>query len=310
MLRQILNRHPEIVCGPETHLFCKSQLYNDWESSKNRIFKKSIFGLKSSGFHPFNGMDISELPSLDRSEYIKMLERSKNVFEFWIDISMRLLELREGQVYGEKTPCNSIHFKEALQSNQKLYCIHIYRNPYDTIASLVNRGKNPMQALALYLYNTSNGLRARDMDNYLSISYESLVQEPLVQMTKLLAHLGLDFSEQILKPSEVKNSAVTKLESWKYDETEKVQSGSVNRFRKLDDKRKAVIHTLIQKVRLHSSISDINSIREICHELNYEFFEDQSIVLDQARKDFDLHKASYRFGKKRFRGLKYPFSFE
>ncbi len=255
-------------------------------------------------------MDISELPSLSRSEYNELLKLSDNIFEFWIGLSTRLLGYEEGQLYGEKTPCNSIHFLDAMALNPNLYGIHIYRNPYDTIASLINRGKSPMQALALYMYNTANGLRAKDSVNYIGLSYETLVNDPEKEVTRILDNLGLIFTEELLIPNNNSSAVVTKLESWKYDETEKVQSGSVNRFHKLKDSTKEIIMALMQNVCLTSPVCSSNSIQKICKELNYDFLEAQSLNVEEARRQFKLHKASFRFSRRKFQGHKYPLSFE
>ena len=269
-----------------------------------------MFGLKTSGFHDFTGMDTSELPYMPRAEYIKLLKDSESVFEFWIRISQRLLGYQDSQLFGEKTPCNSIHFKEALLINSQLYCIHIYRNPYDVLASLVSRGKSPMQALALYLYNTVNALEAREMPNYIPVSYESLVTKPKEEVTRILDGLSHEFQDQMIRPTKDSGSAVTKIDGWKYDETGKIESGSINRFLNLDPSVKTRLISLIDRVKIYPEVSRFNSVKEIGQVLDYNFLDNLEINSEAARKEFEAHQKSYRFHQKVFKGNKYPFYFE
>ena len=57
LLKNILNRHTKIYAGEESNLFCKKELYADFNNSKHRITKRGLFGLKNHGWHIYNGID-------------------------------------------------------------------------------------------------------------------------------------------------------------------------------------------------------------------------------------------------------------
>jgi len=57
LLSQILNRHSQVFSGKDSHLFTKKVLYTNWEENKSRILSKGIKGLRSSGWHLYNGTE-------------------------------------------------------------------------------------------------------------------------------------------------------------------------------------------------------------------------------------------------------------
>ncbi len=298
LLRQLLNRHSEIVCAPETHIWCKHKIFEDWDMYKLKYLNRSIFGLDSKGLMHFVGIEASEIPNYNSERMKQLLEQSPDVYVFFRLFMMEFFKLRAGQVYGEKTPANAINFKHILETTDDVLCIHTIRNPYDAIASLVARGKTPLAATAFYLYNSAHGLSSRKNNRLVEIRYEDLVENPKLALGGLLSKLTLGFEEQMLNASKNNNAVVTKLEGWNYDETQEVKKGSVGRFNQMDQKIKDDIVLYVWYLKLRR-ISDVGfkSVREINEILDYKTIEPN---FTPHKKDFDALKV---FNRSLLRGL-------
>jgi len=178
LLRQILNRHSEINFAPETHIWCKERIFKHWDKYKLRFLKKSLFGLSSEGLLSFIGIDKTEIPDYDKKKTGELLRSSPDIYTFFRLFMMEYFGLGGSQLYGEKTPANSINFKYILNTSQDVICIHTVRNPYDAIASLVARGNSPISATAFFLFNCAHGLDYREDQRLEIIRYEQLVHNP------------------------------------------------------------------------------------------------------------------------------------
>lgn len=298
LLRQILNRHSEIVCAPETHIWCKYQIFENWDLYKLKYLNRSIFGLDSKGLMHFVGIDISEIPSYNREITKNILEQSPDIYTFFRLFMMEFFNLRSGQVYGEKTPANAINFKHILETSDDVMCVHTIRNPYDAIASLVARGKTPLEATGFYLHNCSHGLSNYRNERYVQVRYENLVENPKQELEELLTKLSLDYEERMLEANANKSSVVTKLEGWNYDETEAVKKGSVGRFSRSSQSIKDDIVLYVWYLRLKAKTNlKFRSIRDINEKLEYETIKPN---YELHKKDFDRLK---EFNRSLMRGL-------
>ena len=311
LLRQILNRHSKIVCAPETHIWCKEKIFQNWAKYKNRYFKKSIFGLTSEGLTHLVGIEKSEIPGYDKKKTEQLIKISPDIYYFFKLFMQEYFGLVEGQIYGEKTPGNAINFKYILDSSDQVVCIHTARNPYDTMASLVARGNSPMAAAAFYLYNCAHALDYKPDSRLMTIKYEKLVKEPAFEISELLEKLNLKFEEQMLNRGKTEDSKVTKLSSWNYDETDKVQKGSVGRFEGLSQNEKNEIRYYAQYLHLSSPRDfKVRCIQDICTYLDYEFVEATHETESNPIKELKKHKRALTRKLNNFDFTNYPFYFE
>lgn len=312
LLRQILNRHSEIVCAPETHIWCKEKIFEDWHEYNYKLTKKSIFGLVSEGFFHFVGIDKSQVPNYNSAKTKKLLKNSPDIYTFFRLFMMEFFDLKAGQIYGEKTPANTINFRHILATSNDVMCIHTVRNPYDTIASLVARGKTPIEAVAFYLYNCAHGMSFRDGDERIAtIRYEHLVENPRAEISNLLASMSLDFEENMLDAGSRNNKEVTKLESWNYDETDKVQKGSVGRFHSLSQELQEEIVLFVWFLRLKDSLHlKVNSIEEICEKLDYQMIVPDSDLERYHLDELKEHQHLVTKKHNNFDFMNYPLYFE
>jgi len=267
LLAQLLNRHSAIFCGPETALFTKPDLYKNWAAARNKIPGK---GLKGDGWHRYNGIDLPErafgIPSSD----IRIMARySKDLMSFANSFFDKVLKLHNKRTWAEKTPSNAISFHR-LVNYPDILLVHCVRDPYDTIASLINRGFNAFYATALYLVNTAAALSARKTEFYVEIAYEKLVEDPEGQLKKILDKLNLEFEEHMLTPSGEEEG----IDAWAYTETGAIGTKSVGRFDRLPKYEKNKIIALTEQLVINPAFADkynigLQGVPQICRMLDY-----------------------------------------
>ena len=120
LVKNILNRHPDIFAGEETSFFAKKNIYQNWDKVKKRITSRGIRGLRNHGFHLYNGTDLSENEYLnDQFEIQEMASSSESLAAFCSEYYRKPLSQTEARLWLEKTPANAAcfdffldHFKE------------------------------------------------------------------------------------------------------------------------------------------------------------------------------------------------------
>jgi len=269
LLRRILSRHPAIFCGSETSLLSKKSLYTDWNSNKAKILSSSRFKLKDSAWHHFRGILIDEEYNLDPVDVDKMVLSSKSFSEF-IDRFFRLvLNNNKKELWVEKTPSNAFTASDFLDNFNEDKLIHIVRNPYDAISSLVNRGMSVYNASSVYLLNTSKVLDLIDHPRHILIKYEALVDDTEQCLKQLMQFLELDYSDSLLDINN-QQKGVTKMQGWNYEETGEIGKRSLSRFEKMNEglKQEIIFTGYSIKSKLKTKV---RSIKDICGVLDYDF---------------------------------------
>jgi len=161
----MLDRHPEIFCGPESAMFAKQQLYNDWQGYKSKLFRKSLFGLSTAGWQNFTGVDLGEEYLWSKAEAKELVMRHTTFKSFVEAFYARILEETGKRLWAEKTPSNAFVMESFLSSfGAEAKAIHITRHPLDCIASLCLRGMTAYNAASVYLLNTSKALLSERLE--------------------------------------------------------------------------------------------------------------------------------------------------
>ena len=275
LLQTILNRHSHIYCGPETSLFCKRGLFLKWKKNKNRILSSGWSALRNHSWFLLNGVHIFNKTAIWSCGEIQDIINKSITFQQFVDLYFaKYLDHFGKRFWIEKTPSNVVNFELFLNSFTKSKVVHVVRNPYDTITSLIKRGFTPYFACGLYLFNTASGLSARDDDNYFQICYENLVMDSKSELKKICNHLGFDFEEEMMDFKKNNLDMVNKIEGWSYDASESIGATSIGSFNRLGEQLKEEIKTISSLMVLHGSHrKKENSIREICQILGYEYQE-------------------------------------
>jgi len=308
LVKNILNRHPDIFAGGETSFFAKKLIYENWSKAKKRITKRKLSGLRNHGFHIYNGTDLSEPEyKMKTTEVQKIASSSESLLEFCENYYKPSLEDTGSKFWLEKTPANAACFRLFLDHFSKGKAIHMVRNPYDTIASLWARGYDLYYAVGIYLLNTASAINARKYkDRYCELKYEEVIKNPTQAIKGVCSFLGVDFYSDMLK-SQNEKIEVSQLSSWKYDETDNIGSQSLGRFEQLPSKQKKQIIEAVSLIRISNSGKsyygiELSSIKEICKMLQYEFHSstkhDTLEKLQKARNQDRLQriKRGYKTG--------------
>lgn len=185
--------------------------------------------------------------------------------------------------WAEKTPANNMNIGLFLENFENARFIHICRNPYDTVASLVNRGKTVFDASANYLINTVKGLEYVDHPRVYTIRYEDMVNETEKSIIKLMHFLDLEFEPGQLVP-DGDEKGIVKMEGWQYSETSTVGSDSTNRFERMPDQLQRLILSALGRLQLKNS-TGCKCIKDICDAMSYEYLPyDNSETFKQGLK--------------------------
>ncbi len=265
LLRRMLNRHSKIFCGSETYLFSKEALYTDWHRSHKKLMRPSLFGLSNAGWHIFVGVELGEDYQYSKLDFKNLLAKKHDSFSSFAHAFYDpLMQKNRKRVWVEKSPSNAFTLDLFLQEFRNGKAIHIVRDPLDVIASLYNRGMTMYNATAVCLLNMSKIMNSTST-KILTIKYESLVTNATEVLSDVCAFLDLSFEPIMLFP-QVGEGGSSTMEGWNYDETQKVEKGSVGRFQKLDPRLREDILKCIYYIR-QISFDQFSSIIEIRNEL-------------------------------------------
>lgn len=278
LLKNILNRHHDIFSGGETAFFAKKMIYDDWKKARSRVLKKKFFGLRNHGWHIYNGTDLLQNEYLwEKSDLDALLSKSDSLEQFTSSFYSKPMELKGANMWLEKTPANSACFSSFLSTFIDGKIIHIVRNPFDTIASLQNRGIDLYYAVGIYLLNTACGLSVRNSDRVYTLKYEDLIQNSMTTVQGICDFLNIKYHDYMLEPQgEMVDKP--KLSGWKYDETKAIGKGSVGRFNHMDEETQNAILEAVNMIHVNEKGKgyyniQINNVNEICASLGYDFYE-------------------------------------
>ena len=271
LLATILNRHPEIMIGPELSLFNKPVIYKNYD-----VFKKNINGIMDSGistrgwFLYWETFKDLEKFGWEKKDLLKTIHSSKNNVEFIDKFFEKSLVKEQKIIWGEKTPSNSYYFDSFVQLYPKGRIIHIYRDYRDVVSSLKNRGMSSYFASMVYLYNCSMALRCQEMKNYYGISYEFLVSNPEAALKELCNFLKITYYKELMDGSSKDNSK--KLHSWNNDPSGKITPDSINGKKRNLSKYDYFIfnHIRISKTHKKKFNLELDSIKKINNVLGYD----------------------------------------
>jgi hypothetical protein len=274
VLVNILNRHPDVVAGPETFLFMHPKLYTNWERYKHFLIRKSkVGGLKSIGWFRMNGADLLDpFYGHSPSTLRKCLESAASFPEFARDFFQPAMQAKGARIWVEKSPSNALCLDVFLKHFPSGRVIHTTRDPYDTMASLVARGYSAFYAAGAYLINTAFALRAAGEGRHFLLRYEDWVMDPQERLSACLSFLGLEWDPALLQPRD--GGAPVRMEGWLHDERGPLQQGSIGRFARLSPADQHAIRAVAQRMRIAPSYRSahalpVASIGEVCEQLGY-----------------------------------------
>jgi protein-tyrosine sulfotransferase len=181
LVRRMLNRHPEISCGPESTVFL------------DRVTGSAELGSRM-GFRP------SEIEAWQRD--------SRSQAEF-IDLFQAACLARAGKrLWADKTPENIRRLSFVWRHFPGARFIHVIRDGRDVACSLRRQSWMKLEErdslIALlrcgeyWVDRVAIRRSAQGDPRYIELRYEDLAREPEKALRPILAFLGLDWSDQML----------------------------------------------------------------------------------------------------------------
>lgn len=275
VLANVLNRHSKMFCGPETYLFTKHQLFEDWSLNKELLLDGK---LKSFPWHRYSKNELMHPAFGWEKEGLKELINYSNfIHEFANEFFGNAARINKKYHWIEKTPSNVYGFGNLIESFPNCYLIHTIRNPYDTIASLNRRGFSVYYAVCLYLLNTAVGLAMNKYEYYHEMVYEDWVMNPGVEIEKLCNFIGIAFDPAMLSASE--EGYDDNIASWKLSEKATISASSIGHFAELSRLVRDEIINTINAVRISPAYAkkydlEFVDISSICKHFNFQHYED------------------------------------
>jgi hypothetical protein len=304
LLRRILNRHSQVFCGPETSLLAKKEFYYGWNVYKNKFLQKKTNNLVNVGWHHMKGLNLQDENDLSNSDLIRLASESDSFSDFVNEYFDCLLQSSQKTIWAEKTPSNAFAIDDFKSVFPDSKVIHIVRNPYDTIASLVNRGMSVFNAVSVYLLNVCQCLEHKSKPYYYEVRYEDLVGNPKESIVKLCQFLEIEYENGMILTSR-NEKGVDHMKGWNYKETAQIGKKSVGRFDKLPDQTKTLIQegmnnmysTLVQTNNCYNDIFIALKYVKKDVKLSVSYYFQREMVKDKFKR---LVKKSY------FRSHNYP----
>ncbi len=276
LLKTILNRHSQILAGPETCLFAFPQVYDNWEKYQPTLLTK----ITTDGWVIRKGMDLLQPAYGWTQEALINTISNAPSFKSFVDAFFNTPLVANNKKYWiEKTPVNAYGFRSFLQVYATGKTIQIVRDPYDTVTSLMARGMNPYYAAGYYIYNTAIASSSNTNDRYYQLKYEDLVASPKTTLEKLFHFLEIPFEENIITAKHEQRKEPTTMAGWKHHETAAVQASSIGRFKELPTTQQLLIQTALHTFKIHPAYAEKYHIKyttcqELCEVLGYDFLAD------------------------------------
>ena len=175
LLRQLLNAHPNLSCGPETHFLSSME-----EIEKSRWRELALFGVSQS-------------------------EWRSHVRDLFSWVHMQFAEEHGKTRWIDKTPAYALILDFIDQLYPDCQVVHVVRNPRDVIDSYrrrwgIRREWAGTQAWPKYVRAAREFGKSHPEDRYIEVCYEDLVTDPRKAMQRLIAWMGEPWDEGIMDP--------------------------------------------------------------------------------------------------------------
>ncbi len=199
LLRNMLNRHPAIAICRETEFFhwvysrrrnfgCLSDLDN-----RRRVVKEYVATQRIQRMRV-------DLEALSRT----LLDEATSYPAMFLSLMRFFANSHGKRRCGEKTPHNGLITELLYEWYPDASVIHILRDPRDAVASMLRMPwapKNVVSNTRLWLSFNLGAQRSSVNPRYLLVRYEELVSHPEVELHRICAFLGEEYSPAMLEPN-------------------------------------------------------------------------------------------------------------
>jgi len=199
LMRRILNRHPSIAIGKETHfrrlVYLRRKAFGDLSDLSNR---RRLIAEYLASHH----MRKSKLDTPEFSD--KLMREAISYKAMFTSMLSHSAELQGKPRYGEKTPHHALFLDTLCDWFPNAVILHMVRDPRASVASMQHRGwRGSVVANArTWLKLNQAARRFRDRPGYLDVRYEALVTEPIGEVRRICSLIGEEYSASMLVPEE------------------------------------------------------------------------------------------------------------
>jgi hypothetical protein len=217
MLQLMLHAHPRIAIPPETRfLLAAYKRRGEWGDLREAANRERLADWITRG----KGTNFRDL-ELDRDAVAAEIVAGPPTLGSAIGIVFRAYARKfDKPRWGDKRPAYLLNIGKLLRMFPDAQIINIIRDGRDCVASLKEQpwhrgGLN--EAISTWCRGSDAGqraLRTLPADTYYQVYYESLVQDPVGQMTAICDFLGEEYHADMAGPSTMAAVAVPKRKVW------------------------------------------------------------------------------------------------
>lgn len=197
LLATILDSHPDIICGPETTLFCHPLIWQNYELSRNNLSNILFSDFSGEGILDFSSPNKPFLDyyKIDEEKVLDYAKKSNKAYDFFQNFFHHSVNKKENKICIDKTPQNIYAVDPFLRGNGYARAIIIKRDPRASLASLINRGltvKSACANLALEVNIINSLIVDKTLKNrILFIDYEDLITKPKETCESICNYLNI-----------------------------------------------------------------------------------------------------------------------
>jgi hypothetical protein len=228
LLRQMLNRHPELAICNETHflrIICKKGRREAFGDLGNRANRQRLVNEYVS-LRPMQrlGVDCTRLAE-------RLVQEGTSYQALFTSVLRYYAESQGKRRFGEKTPRHALFVDTLCEWFPGAVILHIVRDPRDVVASLLRMpfgSRSVVLNARLWLRLNLAARRSSHLHEYLEVRYEALVIQPEQELTRICTFIGEEYSPAMLTPEQ---PAVTD-DSWRNRYQTPLTTSRVNQWRR------------------------------------------------------------------------------
>lgn len=226
LLRNLLNRHPEIAVCDETYFFYyvyqRRRAFGDLAILRNR--RRLIESYLATRRIRRLGLDLDTLAG-------RLLVEGTNYPDFFRCLLQVFAESRDKLVIGEKTPQHAWFSRLLCRWFPDSTLIHLVRDPRDVVSSLLRMpwaSESVMENTALWRSCVESAEHCKDHPGFIRVRYRDLVEDPDHELTSVCRQIGVDFTTRMLAVSPAPEQSC---EPWFLRAQQGVTSSRIDKWR-------------------------------------------------------------------------------
>lgn len=295
LLAHLLNQHSTLYCGPELYVLNKRLLYTGVFPCSRSDFQKLLTREKCILTTGVLGVDLRPWSThakplrADRTflrhvgsygisdEMLYSFASESRGFKEFLDRLFEVILASTGKLrWAEKTPTNCYCIEPFLSLYSAGRYIHVVRDGRDVVASLIQRGLSPEEALRRWLHDTATGLAFRGASRCYQVRYEDLVTQPRDTLARLMVSLDLDGDPTaLIKKAQSSYDGRSHL-GWNLRPGEMISTASIGKWKRRGYKHGTYLQQLFRYTVLPREVTRVMGLKRpynstaLLRELGYD----------------------------------------